>query len=215
MQAVGFDLDDTLAVTRRSREALLREALDAVDAPDVSRAAYLDAHDAHSGDGRTREPVFDALLDDEDDEVVEGAAAAYRETVEGALEPLPGAAALVRSLRDDYRVGLLTDGPVRAQQGKLAELGWTDLFDAVVITGALPATKPDPRTFAALVEELDAPADGTVYVGDHAENDVRGAKRAGLRAVHVVGPDDDPAPAADAVLAREDLGELPAVLDAL
>jgi putative hydrolase of the HAD superfamily len=112
---------------------------------------------------------------------------------------VPGAADLVHSLRAEYRVALLTDGPVRAQEGKLEALGWTDLFDAVLVTGALPTAKPDRRAFEHLLDAVDAPPAATAYVGDHPDLDVRGAHGAGLHPVQVLydgGPDLVPEAAA-------------------
>lgn len=212
LRAVGFDLDDTLAVTTRDRAAILAEATQAASARRVDRQEYLRAHDDHAAEGESREPVFRALVDD--DRAGE-AAEAYRGAVEAALAPVDGAETVLRRLRDRYRVGLLTDGPARAQRSKLETLGWTDGFDATVVTGDLGTPKPDPAAFEALLSALGAEASATAYVGDHPERDVAGAAAAGLLAVHVRGPDDDPAPDADAVVRREELAALPGVLDAL
>ena len=214
LSAVGFDLDDTLAVPERDRATLLADATDAVGAPALSREAYLRAHGEDRGT-ETREPIFAALLDDHETTVQPATlASAYREAVESALVPVTDAAALVRSLREQYRVGLLTDGPVRAQRGKLETLGWTDLFDAVVVTGALPAGKPDGRAFERLLAELGTEAGETAYVGDHPEADVAGAAAAGLIPIQVLdGPDAHPHPAAAATVQRDRLAaELPSLL---
>lgn len=214
LRAVGFDLDDTLAVPRRDRATLLREACRAVDAPPLPREEYVRAHDADIAT-ETRAPIFAAILAEYGVEVdPEALATAYRERVEAALEPVPGATALVEHLREDYRAGLLTDGPLRAQRGKLERLGWAALFDAVVITGGLPAGKPDPGAFEALLAELDAAPGEAAYVGDHPRVDIAGATDVGLYAVQVTyegGP--DPHPGAAATVPREVLAErLPDVL---
>lgn len=218
MNAVGFDLDYTLAVPTRDRETIFREALEAVDGPPITREEYRRAHGTDVAT-ETRAPIFATLLDRYDDTDTDPAelSTAYRERILDAIEPVPGARALVEELGRKYRVGLLTDGPYRAQYGKLEGLGWTDLFDAVVITGTLPAGKPDSRAFDALLEELDATPGETVYVGDYPEADVVGAKEAGLTAIQVVSADGpDPHPRADAVVEREHLGrELPEVIAAL
>jgi len=211
--AIGFDLDNTLVVSDRDRETILREAVERVTAPDISREEYLRAHNGDFA-SRTRAPIFEAILDDYESDVSAAAlAAAYREGIEDALVPVDGSADLVASLARDYRVGLLTDGPVEAQRGKLDALGWTDLFDGVVVTGRLPAGKPDSRTFERLLAELDAPADRTVYVGDHPEFDVVGATDAGLSAVQVVPTGARPHPRADAHVERERLAtDLPRIV---
>lgn len=228
VQAVGFDLDYTLAVPVRDRERLFRDALEAVDGPAISREEYRRAHREDIAT-ETREPIFASLLEDYDDDTDPAAlTAAYGERILDALVPIPGADDLLDRLGQEYRIGLLTDGPVRAQHGKLEVLGWTDRFDAVVITGTLPAGKPDRRAFRALLDELDTPPDRTAYVGDDPVADVVGAKEAGLRAIQVVdgtasdGPgrdpdaDPDPHPLADAVVARSELATvLPDVLEGL
>lgn len=222
--AVVFDLDYTLAVPERDRATLLDEATATAGVRDISREEYLKAH----GDQRpteTRVPIFEALLDGtESDGSADGGEAsdgrdpptvarAYREAVEDALVPVPGAAELVTDLRDRYRVGLLTDGPIRAQRGKLETLGWTNLFDAVVVTGALSAAKPDRRAFDAVLDALDVSPSEAVYVGDNPDADVRGASDAGLFAVQVLGDDSEPVPEADATVGRDDLAtELPGIL---
>jgi putative hydrolase of the HAD superfamily len=212
--AVVFDLDETLAVTARDRQTLLDEATDAVGTARIDRTAYLEAHGTVEAT-QTREPIFEALLAERAADADAAAlATAYREAIETALEPLSGAADLVRTLRESYRVGLLTDGPLVAQRGKLRELGWTDLFETVVITGSLPAGKPAADAFVTVCDALGVTPAETVYVGDRPEVDVAGAAAAGCRTVQVryaSGPDRHPA--ADAVVERPQLVErLPAVL---
>lgn len=329
VRAVAFDLDDTLAVTVRDRETLLREAVERAGVPvDLDREDYVEAHRDHSGSA-TRRPVFEALVDDLDhvgdadavepegndddlaestylagepptrcgsdddaagaeaafsaeegsglapgnadgqtstnatggktaadragatatpdrsdrkpDEAVDAATSAdaadaapaggadvadaadaaaltraYREAVGGALEPVAGAGSLVEELRGRYRVGLLTDGPDDAQHDKLRRLGWTDAFDAVVVTGGIAAPKPDPVAFHALAAALDVSPAETVYVGDNPQRDVAGAAAAGMLPLQVLydgGP--EPHPAAVATLRRTDLESLPGVIENL
>lgn len=212
--AVGFDLDHTLAVTERERRTLLAEAVDEVDAPPLEREEYLAAHGEHLT-GETRTPIFEALLADrESDADPEALAAAYRRRVGDALVALPGVEGMLADLRRRYRVGLLTNGPTVAQRAKLATLGWRDAFDVTLVTGGLPAGKPDARAFEALLDALDVAAAETVYVGDDVTADVGGAHEAGLQAVQVVYPGGpDPDPRAVAHVDRRDLTDtLPEVL---
>ena len=214
LKAVVFDLDYTLAVPERDRQTLLNEATASVGVPDIDREAYLGAHRDHLT-GETRAPIFDDLLAErEADADPAELAGEYRRAIADALRPVDGAADLVRELRERYRVGLLTNGPVRAQRDKLRTLGWEDLFDAVVVTGDLEAGKPDGRAFEAALDSLAVAADEAVYVGDEVEADVRGASAAGLRVVQVVAPDGpDPDPTADAHVDRAELvARLPAML---
>ncbi|MGQ3411022.1 HAD family hydrolase [Natrinema sp. LN54] len=185
-QAVVFDLDYTLAVPRRTRATILEEATAATGAPSLTRDAYLEAH-RRNLTSETREPIFADLLEGaESDADPAAVATAYRETISDSLEPLPGVEAMLADLRGEYRVGLLTNGPVRAQRDKLETLGWEDAFDAALVTGELEAGKPDPRAFEAITDELGVDPADAVYVGDEVEADIRGATEAGMRAIQVV-----------------------------
>lgn len=206
-RAVVFDLDDTLAVPVRDRQTLLEEAADATDAPALSRADYLRAHRG-AVDGETRAPIFERLLSN-DDPPPEAVARAYREAVNDALEPVDGVETLVGDLTNGmgYRVGLLTDGPPRAQRSKLDRLGWSDRFDATLVTGELDTRKPDRITFESICDRLGVEPADAVYVGDNPETDIRGATDAGLQAVQVLYEGGPPAhPDADAVVERSSLG---------
>jgi putative hydrolase of the HAD superfamily len=195
LRAVVFDLDYTLAVPRRDRTTILEEAAAATGAPSLTRDAYLEAH-RRNLTSETREPIFADLLEGRESDADPAAVAtAYRETISDALEPLPGVEAMLADLRGEYRVGLLTNGPVRAQRDKLETLDWEDAFDAAVVTGELEAGKPDSRAFEAITGELGVDPADAVYVGDEVEADVRGATDAGMRAIQVLlegGPDPDP-----------------------
>lgn len=56
-------------------------------------------------------------------------------------------------------------------------------FDAVVVSGAVGVKKPDPAIFAPALEQTGLAADEAIFVGDSLEDDVAGARAAGLRPV--------------------------------
>jgi putative hydrolase of the HAD superfamily len=217
IRAVGFDLDETLAVPARDRATILREAARAVGAPPLSREAYLEAHGRHLT-RESREPIFADLLADHGAAVDPGRLAeAYRDRISSSLDLLDGTADLLATLGREYPVGLLTNGPAVAQRDKIDVLGVGDAFDATLVTGDLPAGKPDARAFEALLAALDADAGVTAYVGDDPDADVAGASGAGLVAVQVCyegGP--EPSPLADAHVDRSTLAAtLPDLLQSL
>ena len=218
VRAVVFDLDYTLAVPNRDRATILQDATAAAGAPSLSREDYLEAHRRNLTQ-ESREPIFRDLLEDRDagGDVDPGAVAtAYRETIASALEPLPGVEAMLADLRAGYRVGLLTNGPVRAQRDKLRTLGWVDRFDAALVTGELEAGKPDPRAFEAILEALAVTPGEAVYVGDEIEADVAGATGAGLAVIQVLVDGRDPDPRATAHVDQAAIAtDLPALLESL
>ncbi|APX96282.1 HAD family hydrolase [Natronorubrum daqingense] len=217
LRAVVFDLDYTLAVPSRTREMILQDATAEAGAPELSREAYLEAH-GENLTRETREPIFADLLEDrETDADPATLAKTYRETIAESLEALPGVEAMLEDLTEEYRVGLLTNGPVRAQRDKLETLGWEDAFDAALVTGELEAGKPDPRAFEAITTELDVDPAEALYVGDDVEADVAGGTNAGLSVVQVLledGPGKDPR--ADAAVEQSAIADsLPEVVASL
>jgi putative hydrolase of the HAD superfamily len=144
----------------------------------------------------------------------------YRDHVEFATWTDPEAAPVLRRLRDDgVRVGLLSNTlwPREWHEEWLARDGVLDLFDGAVYSCEIARTKPHPEAFTAALRAVgaDDPA-RCVFVGDRLFDDVYGAQRAGLRAVHVPHSDIPAAQAGhthgepDAVLQR--LADLPGVL---
>ena len=215
--AVGFDLDETLAVPANDRETILDDAVAAVDGPPLTREGYLDVH-GRNLTSDTREPIFEALLAPHDTDVEPARlAGVYRRKIADALAPVPGAEAFLRRLRGTYRVGLLTNGPSVAQRDKLTTLGWTDLFDVALVTGDLDAGKPDSAAFEALLDALGSDPEETAYVGDDVDADIAGAADAGLVPIQVTfegGP--SPSPRAAAHVQRDRLvAELPELLEGL
>ncbi|WP_252699241.1 HAD family hydrolase [Natronosalvus vescus] len=214
--AVVFDLDYTLAVPDRDRETILTDATAAADAPSLSRDAYLEAHSRHLT-GESREPIFEELLEPYDTSAdPEAVAAAYRQTIADSLRPLPGVESMLEELRSEYRLGLLTNGPIRAQRDKLETLGWESAFDAALVTGELEAGKPDPRAFEAILEALGVEPADAVYVGDDIDADIEGATRANMDAIQVVLEDTKPDPRATAYVEQKRIAaELPGILRSL
>jgi putative hydrolase of the HAD superfamily len=192
--AVVLDFDYTLTVPDRPRQEVLDEATAAVGAPDLSREAYLEAHARHL-DSDSRVPIFAELLPEDSDVSPEALADAYREKVADSLREVEGVPGLLADLREEYALGLLTNGPADAQRSKLDRFDWIDAFDVVVITGEIEAGKPDERAFQAALDDLGVGPAEAVYVGDDPEKDVEGAKQVGMHAVQVLydgGPDRHP-----------------------
>lgn len=101
----------------------------------------------------------------------------------------PDAAALLRGLRDrGIAVGLLsnTTWPRQWHDDFLARDGVFDLFDATTYTSELDHVKPHPEAFHAALRQLGVgTSEHTVFVGDRAYDDVRGAADVGMRTVLV------------------------------
>lgn len=64
-------------------------------------------------------------------------------------------------------------------------LGLADLVDFLVISAEAGVRKPDPAIFRLALEKAGAGPEEALHVGDLEEEDVEGARRAGIRAVRI------------------------------
>ena len=78
------------------------------------------------------------------------------------------------------KLGLVTNGPTQWQTRKIECMGIASLFDTILISEAEGIQKPDPHIFKRAVERCSSLASETMFVGDHPEIDIQGAKGAGL-----------------------------------
>ncbi len=93
----------------------------------------------------------------------------------------------------------------------LAQAGVTELLDAAISSAEAGADKPGPAIFARALELAGGVDPGAaIHVGDRLDEDVAGARGAGIRAVLLV---RDGAPP-DGVEAIRSLAELPALVPA-
>lgn len=108
------------------------------------------------------------------------------------------AVAALRALRDrGIRVGLLSNTlwPASFHDELLARDGLAEFIDVRHYTSEQSWMKPHPEAFAGVLRDLGVDEPGlAVFVGDRMYDDVYGAKRAGLRAIHFV---NDQLPAYD------------------
>jgi putative hydrolase of the HAD superfamily len=101
----------------------------------------------------------------------------------------PEARPMLEELREmGLKIGVLSNTiwPREWHVGFFERDGVYDLIDGDVYTSEIPWTKPSPKAFRAAMEAVgvDDPA-ACVYVGDRLYDDVWGAHRAGLRAIHI------------------------------
>lgn len=95
--------------------------------------------------------------------------------------------ALMRAVKArDIPVALLSDNPAASQRQKIARLPEGMTFDAVVLTDALSAPKPDARGFVEVTERLHLGPEKLLMVGDSPWRDALGALRAGYAGAVIV-----------------------------
>lgn len=100
---------------------------------------------------------------------------------------LPGARRVLRTLARRFRLGLVTSGSRDRVRQQIAGFGFEELFSGCVYSEDCTRKKPHPRALHLALKQLRARAEDCVYVGDAAE-DIEMARRAGVRAIGVLGP---------------------------
>lgn len=94
---------------------------------------------------------------------------------------LPGARDLLTALAPHCTLGLITNGYGEVQRPRMVNFDIGHLFDAVVISGELGISKPDPRFFDEAMRQLDHPDRSEVLVvGDSLTSDIAGATASDL-----------------------------------
>lgn len=108
-----------------------------------------------------------------------------REALVAAIRfrPFADAAPALRELRArGLRLVVVSNWDVSLRE-VLAGAGLLELVDDVVTSAEVGAAKPDPAPFRAGLAAAGVDAGAALHVGDSAENDVAGARAAGVRAV--------------------------------
>jgi putative hydrolase of the HAD superfamily len=158
LQAVVFDLDDTLFAERDYVRGGYRAMGERLRAQLGTREPYEERLWRSFDEGRGPRALqelsdqFNLRLSPQD---VTALVKIYREH-QPAIEPFPWARPLMERLRTRYRLGLLSDGYLPAQRLKWESLGLGRFFDAVIFTEELgrDAWKPSPVGFLQLAREL-------------------------------------------------------------
>ena len=92
--------------------------------------------------------------------------------------------ATLTALRErGYLIGIITNGTPRTQCAKIDHSGLRPYVDLVVLAGEEGIQKPDIRVFRMAAARLGVPPTACLFVGDHPQNDLEGARNAGFTPV--------------------------------
>lgn len=127
---------------------------------------------------------------------------------------MPGARLLIKALLErGVTVAIISNGTQRSRERTVARLPFAQRVKHLVSSEATGWRKPDPRIFLKAAELLKLDPGQCMYVGDHPINDIKGAESAGMKAVWLRGfhlwPHSEAAPVASV----DTLGDVLPLLD--
>jgi putative hydrolase of the HAD superfamily len=160
--------------------------------------AYISARDALyvKADLNFEEPHFNVRVADTlkslghdydvSSSVVVEATSAFCEEFMNYVRVDENAKSVLQSLHGKYKLGIISNFAIPECVFKLLKRqGLDELFDLIVVSGAVNKRKPSPEIFSNALSALGVSASEAVFVGDTADADIGGAKSVGMRAVYV------------------------------
>ena len=183
IRAILWDMDGVLVNSMEFHYQAYREVL-AEFGRDLSREEYLG-----SLIGLRNYVILRRLLGDLPQEEVErlmaAKEAAFRRRVAGNVQPLPGAAELVRRAHEaGLKQAIVSSTPCENIELVVDSLGLRSLFDTLVGEEDAQHGKPDPEGFLVAAKRLSVPPRDCVVIEDAPEG-IAGGKAAGVRCIGV------------------------------
>lgn len=216
VEAVLFDLDGTLLDRDVSVKQFIAAQYDRFGnylshiskADYISRFIKLDCHGHVWKDKVYQELVtefeikglgWQALLQD------------YETQFQVHCVPFPFLIEVLSALRQQgYLLGIVSNGLGTFQTRAIEGLGIQDYFEVILISEIEQVRKPQAEIFHRAVKQLGVAVGKSVFVGDHPEADIMGAKNAGMRAIWKRSLYWEKAKEADAII--DELNEIPRIL---
>ena len=207
IKAVLFDMFDTLMMIERDHafySPSLKQTFEYLKERGVKTTfrefekAYIDARDAlyAQADPKMEEPHFNLRIANAlrnlgytypvSSDIVVGATKAFCETFMNFVRVDELAIESLRQLHGRYKLGIVSNFAIPECVSKLLQKhNLTELFDVVIVSGAVNKRKPSPEIFKKALDFLEIDPEDAVFVGDTMEADIEGAKSAGMKTIYI------------------------------
>lgn len=231
VEAIYFDLDDTLCAYWDASKAALRETFE-LHGPEGISAEDMVGHwatvfrrfsptiktsDWYKDYLKTGEPtrveqmrMTLAEVGVEDIDRAQKLSCSYAELRNRNLKMFPDGMEILEWASSRFPLGLITNGPADVQRQEIATLKIERFFNHILIEGELGEGKPSPRVFRRAEEFMGKSAAQMLFVGNSYGHDVRPAIEAGWKTVWVRRPSDVPPSAGKAATPEEPPKDSPA-----
>ena len=191
IRAVVLDLDDTLYLERDYVRSGFRAVAGFVQERSGLDQEQVFAHLWKLFEEGVRGNTFDRFLQADSFLAGKCNTADLIEVYRNHVPPitfLPHMQELLAYFRDrGMGLALITDGAPTSQKAKVKALGLEEYFPIIVITDeqGIEFRKPHLYGFERVMESMNLPPKGIVYVADNPEKDFRAPKRLGWRSIRL------------------------------
>ena len=174
LQAVLFDLDNTLIDRNRAFRACVQAQF-----ADVARQAQLLQLDQG---GRGDRAALFSFWEQQSGKPVDQAQ--FGKLLAAQIQPDRDLIQALQTHSKTFQLGLVTNGSSETQRAKICAAQLEEVFPAnrIWISAEVGVAKPDAAIFLRACEALGVAPANCLHVGDHDQEDRRGAIQAGLRA---------------------------------
>ena len=213
VQAVFFDLDDTLCAYWEAARIGLRRAFEHHGpagytaeemihfwgiafrefAPSLKKTDWYARYLVDGGSTRLeqmRRTLVHANCGDL--HLAQKLADAYAEERDAHLRLFDDAVSTLTTLKAKYPLGLITNGPADVQRQEISTLGIVRFFDHVFIEGEMGIGKPEPEVFRRAEAAVGLAPDQILFVGNSYGHDIQPAIENRWRSAWVRRPSDLP-----------------------
>jgi len=174
IEAVIFDLDDTLYSEKEYVRSGYRKIAEWLGKPDVERQLW----EVFLRGGKA---IDEVLAEEHRSEALH----VYRYQ-QPCIHLYTGVKEMLECIRKNKKVGIITDGRPEGQRAKIKALRLDELVDQVIITdelGGIEFRKPCTAAFEQMQKLLDVPFEKMVYIGDNTTKDFVAPDKLGMRSI--------------------------------
>jgi putative hydrolase of the HAD superfamily len=192
MKAVIFDLDETLLDRTGSlidfvnwqATGMLKNSI-SEPSKFCRRFINLDANGSV-----WKDEVYKHLIGEYEitDWTVEELLTSYEFCFSGFCKSKKGSVDAIKELKSlGIKIGLVSNGNSPFQERNFNALGISEMFDSIIVSGAVGYRKPQKEIFELACSQIAVSSSDTVFVGDNPTADIDGANACGMYTIYIPG----------------------------
>jgi putative hydrolase of the HAD superfamily len=188
IKAILFDLDNTLIDFMGLKKKACRESVKAMKRAGLKmseKKAYKILFDLYGIYGIEYSRIFQKFILNtmgrKDARILSAGIVAYRSAQSKDMKPYKNVKSVLKKLRKEYKLGIVSDAPSLKAWIRLHELGIADYFDVVVAHESGKELKPAKFPFKKALSKLNTKPEEILFIGDQPHRDIKGARALGMK----------------------------------